>query len=137
LSDCSTEKESRAIASDQTSSLPATPGESATKVERRTWVRYPQNRDADCHPAASKSGVHWPARVHDISATGVGLIVHYRFEPGTLLAVDLQSTTGDVVRTVLVRVVHLTVMSAHPGLRWLAGCAFLTQLSEEDLQALL
>lgn len=106
-------------------------------MERRTWVRYPQNRDTACHSVTSKTGIHWSARIQDISATGIGLLVDYRFEAGTLLAVELRSTATDFARTALVRVVHLTVVTAHPGLRWIAGCAFLQPLSEQDLQALL
>ncbi len=106
-------------------------------MERRTWVRYPQNRGTVCHPVASKSGIHWSVKIQDISATGIGLLVNYRFETGTILAVDLRSTTTDFACTALVRVVHLTVVTAHPSLHWIVGGAFLTPLTEEELKALI
>ena len=130
-------KESRTIASQHTGTGPTNSEKTLTKVERRTWVRYPQNRETACHPIASRSGIHWSAKIQDISATGLGLLVSQRFEPGTILAVDLHSTVTAFTRTLLVRVVHLTVVTTHASLRWIAGCAFLTPLTEDELKAML
>ena len=57
-----------------------------------------------------------------------------RFELKTLLAIELLSRSGQPSRRVFARVVH--VHRRGDG-SWLLGCAFATELSEEDLQALI
>jgi len=104
--------------------------------ERRAWVRSPCNRDVCCHPRTARSGIFWPAKVQDVSAHGVGLLLGHRVDPGGLL--DLTVETGEDTSSILpVRVVHVTLVTAHPGLRWLAGCAFTRELTEQELQTLL
>jgi hypothetical protein len=106
-------------------------------VEHRTWVRYPCEQRAYCQPVATDSGIYWPGKVQDISVFGLSLMLDRRFEPGTLLAVTLQATAEHCSQTTLVRVLHDSVVTAHPGLRWLVVCTFLRQLTERELQALL
>ncbi|MCI0455620.1 MAG: PilZ domain-containing protein [Gemmataceae bacterium] len=99
-------------------------------IDRRLRVRFAFNRLTFCSlvtPAGHPSW--WPAMVHDISATGIGLILPQRLEPGTLLSVDLDG----VCRLLLGRVVHAAPQA---GGHWRIGCAFLGQLTLEELQAL-
>ena len=71
-----------------------------------------------------------PSRV---SAGGVGITLCYPFKPGTYLAVELQTTEG-MVRTLMVRVVH--VHDQTDG-QWRLGCEFIKPLSESDMELFL
>jgi len=105
--------------------------------ERRAWVRSPSNQEVSCHPRTAQSGVFWPAKVHDVSAAGLALVLGHRVDPGTLLDVTLEIDADTRSRTLRVRVIHVALVTAHPGLRWLAGCAFTRAPSELELRAFL
>jgi hypothetical protein len=119
------------------SSVQAEVPEKHYAVEHRAWVRYPCEQRAYCQPVATDSGIYWPGKVQDISLAGLSLLLERRFEPGTLLALTLQATAEHCSQTTLVRVLHDSLVTAYPGLRWLVACAFLRQLTERELQALL
>src|SRR5262249_11371350 len=104
----------------------------APHAERRSANRFPSDRATSCLPALGPDGLSWPARVHDISAYGIGLVLERRLEPNTRLTIDLEQTTRGLVRSVLARVVHVT---QHDGGGWLVGCALTTELSNNDLEA--
>lgn len=106
------------------------------RFDRRAWVRYPSPCDPTCQAAPQRSGVYWPARIENLSAGGLALLVYHRVEEGMLLSITVQPSAG-CSRTLLVRVVRFSVLTAHPGLRWLAGCEFVEPLSDEMLGALL
>jgi hypothetical protein len=106
------------------------------RCDRRAWVRYSCDHTVTCQPSTQPSGVYWPARVQNISAGGLALLLHHRVEEGMLLAVTIQPATG-CSRTLHVRIARLSVMTAHPGLRWLAGCVFVEPLDDDLLNALL
>lgn len=112
-------------------------GEAGQKslLERRTFVRIASDLDAACRPAGSRE-VGWPGRVRDISRGGVGLLLKHRFQPGTLLTVELRDTTGDLRRTVRVRVIHATSTIIDGAARWHLGCEFETPLSDAEFEAL-
>jgi hypothetical protein len=76
----------------------------------------------------------WPASIRDISPKGLGLVLHRRFERGAGLAVELPGPDGKPVDTLLTRVMHITALS---GGRWLLGCAFVSELSDDELGSLL
>jgi hypothetical protein len=88
-----------------------------------------------CQPiAARRSGdLRWPTKVRDISATGIGLLVSRRFEPGTILVVEMQGDPPVGERLLLARVVHTT----SAGGEWLVGCEFINPLSDDELEAFL
>jgi hypothetical protein len=109
------------------------PVESSVYAERRAFVRYPCDRETNCHPL-SASGQEWAGQVENLSRGGIGLVLNRRFELKTLLAIELLSRSGQPARRVFARVVH--VHRRADG-NWLLGCAFANQLAEEDLQALL
>jgi hypothetical protein len=71
--------------------------------------------------------------VRDLSAGGAGLEVGCPLVPGTVLEFHLNDECGCSTR-LLARVVRL---ETQPGVRWLAGCAFLAPLTEAQLAALL
>ena len=92
--------------------------------ERRTYVRRVCSLptvcrvDPDVFPGGT-DGEEWPATVHDISATGVGLILARRFEPGTLFAVQMEGGIGKPVRHIVARVVRV---QAEDFGHWFHGC---------------
>jgi hypothetical protein len=105
----------------------------AAKTERRVWVRYPCERDGFCQPPIGSGALQWAAKIEELSSGGLALVVDRRFEPGTLLSIEMQHRP-DTVRTFLARVVHLKERTAG---RWLLGCSFAKKLNEEELNDLL
>lgn len=102
--------------------------------ERRVWVRYLCNLPTSCHPVLTKDAQCWSGRVQNISRGGVNLVVPRRFEPGTLLQIELQGPRDPEPQTVLARVVHTRTYDAN---HWALGCAFPWELGEDALHALL
>jgi hypothetical protein len=76
----------------------------------------------------------WAATVRDLSTGGAGIVVNRRFEPGTLLSVELQDAEQTVNRILLVRVVRV---SQDANGRWLLGCAFTSKLTDAELLSLM
>ena len=70
--------------------------------------------------------------MRDVSATGIGLQLNRRFEPGTVLRVKLPGRSGR--RYYLVRVVRVQTHSART---WVLGCVFPRRLSDEEVATLL
>jgi hypothetical protein len=72
-------------------------------------------------------------KIRDISGAGVGLLLQQRFEPETLLTLELENTGRTSSCTFQVRVIRV---APQPG-GWLLGCTFTPAISEADVQALL
>jgi hypothetical protein len=106
---------------------------SALPDEKRTAIRHSCKLDSACRPAIAAIDVSWPTKVIDISRGGLGLLVERRFEPGSLLEVDLQSVVPHFKRTLLVRVQNLR---KQPDGLWILGAIFPSPLSDEELWAL-
>jgi PilZ domain len=99
--------------------------------ERRSSQRLPHQRKALCQAHASDKNDPWLlGRSQDISLAGVGLIFHRRFDPGTLLTIELERPERDSWGSLPARVIHAT--SQQDG-NWKLGCALVTALSEEEL----
>jgi CheY-like chemotaxis protein len=104
------------------------------KVERRAAVRHLGGQELSCTAAeASRARDRWWGRLCDVSVTGVRLLLNRRFEPGTLLVLDLPSSVREEGRGLLARVVRVT--PAANG-RWELGCAFTRRLDTDELEAL-
>jgi hypothetical protein len=101
-------------------------------LERRASVRHVCSVEAVSRPLESPDALCWGARVKDISAGGVSLMLCYPFKPGASLAVDLHAQSR--VGTLLVKVVHV---SEQDDGTWLLGCEFAAPLSDTELKALL
>jgi hypothetical protein len=101
--------------------------------DRRAAVRYACELETSCRSVAGSREVPWPARVRDISLTGICILVSRRFEPGTLLAVDLQNAAAELPSTLIGRVVRVNRQADGD---WALGCVFATPLSEEELHTL-
>jgi PilZ domain len=114
----------------------AAEGKQGLSEERRAWVRYAIDLTASCHAEGSLKDAGWPAKVSDISAGGIGLILRHRFQPGAPLVIELRNASNQLLRLVQVRVRHARPVIAQGDQCWLVGCIFVPPLSEEELQHL-
>jgi hypothetical protein len=88
-------------------------------------------QDGSCGCVGGERRYRWRAQVQDISAGGMGLVLPRRFEPGTLLVVDLPGPGGTAPRPFfVVRVVHAQKQESR---RWVLGCQFLRMLSQAEM----
>jgi c-di-GMP-binding flagellar brake protein YcgR len=102
-------------------------------ADQRVWMRFPCNVRGTYQQISTFGAPTAEARVLNISATGVGLLVDELVEAGTLLSVDLKPDSGADSRTMLACVVHV---NAQANGQFALGCNFIRELSEEDLEAL-
>jgi len=96
--------------------------------------RKPVGLEAFCRSVAAVKDDPWPARVRDLSSGSIGLLLTRRFEPGTLLVIELEKKAASLSHTLVGRVVHATQYSAGG---WMVGCTLANKIAEDDLQALL
>ncbi|MCI0462437.1 MAG: PilZ domain-containing protein [Gemmataceae bacterium] len=102
--------------------------------EQRIWPRFACDVKAVCQAVANPESGPQPARVLNLSRSGVGLLLPKRFDNGTLLSVEFQAADSSFRRTVLACVVRI---NARPDGQQALGCNFIRSLSEEDLRLLL
>jgi hypothetical protein len=102
-------------------------------AERRRSARHPYPLD---NPVLVKAADGEPieGQVRDVSLGGIGLVLRRRYEPGTLLNVEITNRSGLFSCTLVVRVVHIS--KGGDG-TFLVGGAFVLTLRCEDLRALL
>jgi len=116
-------------------SIPLRPNATnAPVIHRQASVRYAPSMKATCQIVALARDSFGPAKILDISATGVSLLLNQQFEPGALLAVELSNSDGRFTRLLLVRVVHSQELGAS---NYVVGGAFGSALSGDDIQSLL
>jgi hypothetical protein len=76
----------------------------------------------------------WLGTVRDICPGGLAFLLRRRFEPGTLLIIELSGHADSGPCSFPVQVLHATQQGKK---RWIIGCEFLSSLSEEELKALI
>lgn len=102
--------------------------------ERRAAVRYLSHAtDWTAEVEVAEKEERWSATVRDVSATGMGLVVARRCDPGTVLEVELEGTTRVPIPPFTMRVVHIRKQA---GNAWLLGCLLDKQLSPDELASL-
>jgi hypothetical protein len=106
-------------------SLPA-PGQPQTG-DQRVWLRYPSRRAVSCRLSETDGSPFWPAKACDVSCGGVKLLSVEKLQRGTLLTICLKGPESAVSAQV-----RYVVPS--PEGKWLAGCAFQEELSEQELR---
>jgi serine/threonine protein kinase len=107
--------------------------------ERRAAVRYPFTQGALCtlNPSVQGEGPDddvWPAIVQNLSRGGLGLLLARRFEPGTVLTIELHGGREGSRWTKILRVARVQLQEYG---HWLHGCTFLDPLTTDQLQDLL
>ena len=105
-----------------------------TAPDRRHAARHDCGFQASRYLIASVADSLSPAWVHNISTGGVLMLLGRPVEPGAVLAVKLLKLSHPAPHMHLVRVVH--VREAGGGC-YLVGGAFVDEVSEDDLGALL
>jgi hypothetical protein len=101
--------------------------------DKRRWVRSAPSGDrAVVKPVGDEQAGPAMMRVLDLSPAGVGLLGDHRIEPGTLLDVELlgrEETPGLAVLAVVI------YSAERAGDEWLAGCAFIRELTDAELKS--
>jgi hypothetical protein len=104
-------------------------------ADRRAAVRQRFDwDDVTCELTSYGVSERWTAKVRDISAEGLGLVLDHAFESGTILEVDLASRDGALAYTVVARVSHSRPLADG---QWLAGCSFVGKVSDDELRDIL
>lgn len=103
--------------------------------DRRAWVRYHSKPETPFFAITGEEEIiSWRAKVRDVSRGGISLVVNNEFGEGAIVEIELPSPEADVSRLMLARVVR---SETYEGIQYILGCAFLEQLSEDDVHALL
>jgi hypothetical protein len=100
----------------------------------RAWVRFSCDAEVEFHAVLGSEQAKSKAKVVNISAGGFAMQTSQKFEGGTLISVGLTGADGNDARPTLARVVHV---ATRPEGGWVLGCTFVTELSDNDLQALM
>ena len=82
--------------------------------------------------AAGKNS--WSAKVRDLSATGLALVLDHRFEVGLVLVIEFETSVPGLPTVLLARITHATATGEG---RWVVGCEFAKRLSDPQLQMLI
>ncbi len=93
----------------------------------RAWVRIPCGLKMSYSSMGNADEPPWPAKISNISATGIALMVSRPVEPGALLSVRLHRS--EETETLLACVVY--VKELRTG-EWQLGCTFASDLGLED-----
>ena len=102
-------------------------------VEQRGCGRHRSRLRASYRLLAA--GKHsWTAKVRDLCASGLALVLDHRFEIGLVLVIEFETAVPGLPAVLLARVTHTTLERDD---RWVVGCEFAKRLSDAQLQALL
>jgi hypothetical protein len=103
-------------------------------TEGRAWVRYPCDSEISFQPLECRKDGNWrAAKIANISAKGIGLLLETPIETGAILCVLLEGSAQRLSQPLLARVVRATERS---GVGWHVGCTFAIPLSNDELRAL-
>ncbi len=99
----------------------------------RAWMRFDCNLTTRCYSVAPALPETWNARVLDVSAGGVSLLMPRPFERGTLLRLELPENGDCAGQELLIRVLRVQKSEANG---WALGCELAEQLDDADLDRL-
>jgi hypothetical protein len=99
--------------------------------ERRAAPRHPSSLKITCYPSGSGLLQRRPARIRNVSRSGIGLALDRSWPAGTILILEMPGE--ETTRNVRARVVHATTQV---GGMFLIGCTFVDALTDAELQAL-
>lgn len=102
--------------------------------EKRRSRRYVCTLEGDCFVVSAHETIsRWPGRIESMSLGGIRMVLGRRFEPGTLLGIELLLPNSRATRIALVRVVRVYYSGCH----WHLGCCWVTGLPSDELLGLL
>lgn len=113
-------------------SLALTPVSSEDKAddERRVWLRYAAKKHVRCGEANDVTDAGVRGEIRDLSRGGIQIVAARRFDPGTLIGIELPLFPGQDTLTVLACVVRT---QPHGDSEWSMGCRFSCELNDEQL----
>lgn len=103
-------------------------------TERRRATRYPVTLETAKHLIAQIEGDAWPARVRNISVSGISLILGRRVEPETVVNLELFNKDHHFYCKVPLRAIYIL---EHADGNFMLGGAFVRELTNEELRGLL
>ena len=106
----------------------------SSPADQRAWVRHDCALQATYQRIGAEDGRDYAAKVLNVSASGIGLLLQDPVTPGSLINLQLRNQQGALLRTILACVVHSTRRASQDGV---VGCNFIRELSEDELHALL
>jgi hypothetical protein len=101
--------------------------------DRRLEVRHCLGLSISCKTVDQGAGVAWQGECQDLSRQGIRLLLDRRFQPGTLLLIELQAPNRSMVHSFLTRV---RWTEKHDPAGWVAGCVLVCPLSDEEEDSL-
>ena len=118
------------------STIQPKPAPGVPRPNCRVYERHSCDLPTACQPPTAwvAQEFKWSASIRDVSLGGVRLHLRRRFETGAGLAIELPGPDEATPSTVLARVIH--VHGQDDG-SWVLGCAFVSRLSDDELNALL
>jgi len=116
---------------------------SEEKADRRVHARYPCRLNGLCKPVGRhQTGKPWKGWIEDVSKEGVRLTLNRRFEPGSLIAVEV-----DVSKEELAQIFHSAIsrfflakvvrVLRRKDMKWSLGCRLVKKFSDDDLDSLI
>jgi hypothetical protein len=105
----------------------------APEPDQRTWVRFSCNARASFQVMRGHEPQALPAKVLNLSPTGICLLAGLAVDVGSLLSVELHGARGQAALTIMASVVRVT---AQAGNEWGLGCNFIRELNDHELQGL-
>ncbi len=102
--------------------------------DRRATTRFESAKECPCQALSSEKDVRWSAEVKDVSADGIGLLMNRRFEPRTVLTLEIPAKDQTAAHRLLIRVVRVQPMTKR---RWLVGCIFAMRLGDEEVRTMI
>jgi hypothetical protein len=126
------------------SSLEASPPggkASGEPTDRRAHSRHECRLKSACKPAGRHQiGNHWKGWIENVSQEGLKLALNRRFEPGTLLAVEVDMSKekldqvfhNAISRFFLAKVVRVVSRPRRDG-KWILGCLLVRKSNDDDL----
>jgi|RhiMetdeSRZDD1v2_1073273.scaffolds.fasta_scaffold3421074_1 hypothetical protein len=103
--------------------------------ERRSNRRYRPDGGVACEVVEVVGGWYGAATLLDVSQGGAGLYLDRPLERGVLVLVELADPARGLARTLPAEVVHATAAPGQEG--YVVGCRYVTQLGQDELEALL
>jgi hypothetical protein len=105
----------------------------AASAERRSQVRYPFRLAISCKVLDLTASDPWLGECRDLSSHGIRIVAERRFEPETVLLIELKSDSALPVRSFVGQVKWT---ARNPASGWLLGCALIDYMTDEVVEAL-
>jgi serine/threonine protein kinase len=102
-------------------------------TERRRAMRHPCRLETSCWVIGGDPKTDWKAKLKDVSKHGVSLLLSRRFEPGTVLHLELRGAGATVVSRLLMKVVHAEPHASAKGW-WNVGGLLACDISRDELR---